>query len=167
MNDRLQQMALFVRTVETGSFSRAAREFGLTQPSASRAIAALEHRDFHGREEVLRHRKEVRGEIVGIRHIAAGAGERRDGRQAVDLKLIDEIGDEGTAIAWLGKEKNVDTKLPVRDYDLHSRFSDLPFLHAAMRAVLDAAGKLLDFGQPVWLLFVACLHNIADADDPA
>ncbi len=44
MNDRLQQLALFVRTVETGSFSRAAREFGLTQPSASRAIAALEER---------------------------------------------------------------------------------------------------------------------------
>ena len=44
MTDRLQQLALFVRTVETGSFSRAAREFGLTQPSASRAVAALEER---------------------------------------------------------------------------------------------------------------------------
>jgi SAM-dependent methyltransferase len=33
--------------------------------------------------------------------------------------------------------------------------------------VLHAAGKVLDFGQPVGLLFVACLHNIADADDPA
>jgi DNA-binding transcriptional LysR family regulator len=32
MNDRLQQLALFVRTIETGSFSRAARKFGLTQP---------------------------------------------------------------------------------------------------------------------------------------
>jgi DNA-binding transcriptional LysR family regulator len=44
MTDRLQQLALFVRTVETGSFSRAAREFGITQPSASRAIAELEER---------------------------------------------------------------------------------------------------------------------------
>jgi DNA-binding transcriptional LysR family regulator len=44
MNDRLQQLALFVRTVESGSFSKAAREFGLSQPSASRAIAALERR---------------------------------------------------------------------------------------------------------------------------
>jgi DNA-binding transcriptional LysR family regulator len=44
MNDRLQQLALFVRIVETGSFSRAAREFGLSQPSASRAAAALEER---------------------------------------------------------------------------------------------------------------------------
>jgi DNA-binding transcriptional LysR family regulator len=44
MNDRLEQLALFVRTVETGSFSKAAREAGLSQPSVSRAIAALEDR---------------------------------------------------------------------------------------------------------------------------
>ena len=44
MNDRLQQLALFVRTVESGSFSKAAREFGLSQPSVSRAIVALERR---------------------------------------------------------------------------------------------------------------------------
>jgi DNA-binding transcriptional LysR family regulator len=44
MNDRLQQFALFVRTVESGSFSKAAREFGLSQPSVSRAVAALERR---------------------------------------------------------------------------------------------------------------------------
>jgi DNA-binding transcriptional LysR family regulator len=44
MNDRLLQLALFVRTVESGSFSKAAREFSLSQPSVSRAIAALERR---------------------------------------------------------------------------------------------------------------------------
>ncbi len=44
MNDRLQQLELFVRTVESGSFSKAAREFGLSQPSVSRSIAALERR---------------------------------------------------------------------------------------------------------------------------
>jgi DNA-binding transcriptional LysR family regulator len=44
MSDRLQQLAIFVRTVETGSFSKAAREFGMTQPSVSRTIAALEER---------------------------------------------------------------------------------------------------------------------------
>ena len=44
MNDRLGQMALFVRTAESGSFSKAAREFGLAQPSVSRSIAALERR---------------------------------------------------------------------------------------------------------------------------
>jgi hypothetical protein len=33
--------------------------------------------------------------------------------------------------------------------------------------VLDNARDLLDFSQPIALLFIACLHNIPDADDPA
>jgi DNA-binding transcriptional LysR family regulator len=44
MSDRLHQLALFVRVVESGSFSKAGRELGLSQPSVSRAIAALERR---------------------------------------------------------------------------------------------------------------------------
>jgi protease-4 len=56
------------------------------------------------------------------------------------LKLVDEIGDERASIAWLASEKKIDAKLPVRDYQLHGRFSDLPFLHAAATAALNAAG---------------------------
>jgi protease-4 len=37
------------------------------------------------------------------------------GRQALSAKLVDEIGGEETAIAWLGT-KGVDSKLPVRDW---------------------------------------------------
>ena len=62
------------------------------------------------------------------------------GHQGLGLKLIDELGDERAALAWLAKEKRVDAKLPVRDYRLQSRFSDLTFLHAAAAAALDAAG---------------------------
>jgi DNA-binding transcriptional LysR family regulator len=42
--DRLHEMELFVRVVETGSFSAAARDLKLGQPSISKAIAALEER---------------------------------------------------------------------------------------------------------------------------
>ena len=62
------------------------------------------------------------------------------GRQAVELKLIDALGDEQAAIDWLAKEKNIDAKTPVRDYPLSPRFSDLPFLHVAMLGLLDAVG---------------------------
>ncbi|OYW23055.1 MAG: hypothetical protein B7Z43_04680, partial [Sphingomonas sp. 12-62-6] len=39
MNDRLQALRLFQRAARLGSFSRAGRERGLSQPSASRIIA--------------------------------------------------------------------------------------------------------------------------------
>src|ERR1700744_6740449 len=44
MSDRLQQLTVFIRTAEGGSFSRAARELGLSQPSVSRIIGELEER---------------------------------------------------------------------------------------------------------------------------
>lgn len=42
MSDRLAALRLFVRVARTGSFSRGGRALGLSQPSASRAIASLE-----------------------------------------------------------------------------------------------------------------------------
>jgi len=42
MSDRLLALRLFARVARTGSFSRAGRELGLSQPSASRIAAALE-----------------------------------------------------------------------------------------------------------------------------
>ena len=44
MSDRLQELAVFVRAAESGSFSRAGRELGLSQPSVSRIIGDLEAR---------------------------------------------------------------------------------------------------------------------------
>ena len=42
--DRLTSMRVFVRVVETGSFSKAAAELGLTQPTATKAVAEAERR---------------------------------------------------------------------------------------------------------------------------
>lgn len=42
--DRLQAMSAFVRVVETGSFSQAARQIGVGQPAISKTIAQLEDR---------------------------------------------------------------------------------------------------------------------------
>ncbi len=44
MSDRLQELSVFVRAAESGSFSKAARELGLSQPSVSRIIGELETR---------------------------------------------------------------------------------------------------------------------------
>jgi protease-4 len=62
------------------------------------------------------------------------------GRQAADLKLIDQLGDEKTAVAWLVAEKKVKSDLPVRDFKLAPKFGDLTFLRAAASISLDALG---------------------------
>ncbi len=44
MTDRFQELTVFVRAAESGNFSRAASELGLSQPSVSRIITELEAR---------------------------------------------------------------------------------------------------------------------------
>jgi DNA-binding transcriptional LysR family regulator len=44
MSDRLQELNVFVRTAESGSFARAGKELALSQPSVSRIINELEER---------------------------------------------------------------------------------------------------------------------------
>jgi protease-4 len=62
------------------------------------------------------------------------------GHQAIDLKLIDELGDERAAVAWLVAQRNVKKDLPVRDYKLEPRFGDLTFLRTTVSIALDALG---------------------------
>jgi protease-4 len=47
------------------------------------------------------------------------------GRQAVELKLVDQIGDEKAAMAWLTKERNVPSGLKVVDWKPASESSGL------------------------------------------
>ena len=42
MADRMSSLRVFIRVARTGSFSRAARQLGISQPSASRTVAVLE-----------------------------------------------------------------------------------------------------------------------------
>ena len=44
MSNRLQELTVFVRAAESGSFTRAAREMSLSQPSVSRIVGEFEAR---------------------------------------------------------------------------------------------------------------------------
>jgi protease-4 len=62
------------------------------------------------------------------------------GRQAVNVKLIDELGDEGTAVAWLEKDKGVAAKLPVRDWRPESERQGLGLGFSAADLILKSLG---------------------------
>jgi protease IV len=134
--DLLDKIGVKVESVKSSPLKAAPNGYEPTSPEARAALESIIQDSYAWFKGIVQDRRHLTDSQLQT----ASDGRVFTGHQAVDLKLIDEIGDERTAIAWLGKEKNVDTKLPVRDYDLHARFSDLPFLHAAMRAVLDAAG---------------------------
>jgi protease-4 len=134
--DLLDKIGVKVEAIKSSPLKASPSGFEPTSPEAKAAIESIikdSYAWFKGLVQDRRHMSDAELQAVDDGRVFTG-------HQAVDLKLIDELGDERAALAWLAKEKNVDAKLPVRDYALQDRFSDLPFLHAAVSAALDAAG---------------------------
>jgi protease IV len=136
LSELLGKIGVKVESVKSTPLKAAPDGFEPTSPEATAALNSIIQDSYAWFKGLVQDRRH----LTDAELATASDGRVFTGHQALDLKLIDELGDERTALAWLGKEKNVDTKLPVRDYELRSRLGDLPFLHAAAVAALDAAG---------------------------
>ena len=134
--DLLEKIGVKVEAVKSSPLKAAPSGFEPTSPEAKAALESIIKDSYGWFKDLVQSRRHLNDTELQT----VVDGRVFTGHQAIGLKLIDELGDEKAALAWLAKEKNVDAKLPVRDYELRSRFSDLPFLHAAMVAVLDATG---------------------------
>ncbi|HEX4410779.1 MAG TPA: signal peptide peptidase SppA [Xanthobacteraceae bacterium] len=136
VSELLDKIGVKMEAVKSTPLKAAPDGYEPTSPEARAALNSIiqdSYAWFKGLVQSRRHMTD--GELQ-----TAADGRVFTGHQAIDLKLIDELGDEHNALDWLAKEKNVDAKLPVRDYALQSRLGDLTFLHAAARATLDAVG---------------------------
>jgi protease-4 len=136
VGDLLGKLGVKVESVKSTPLKAAPDGFEPTSPEARAALDSIIQDSYAWFKAIVRERRHLDDAQLQT----AADGRVFTGHQAIDLKLVDELGDERTALAWLGKEKKVDTNLPVRDYDLHSRFSDLKFLHAVALTLLDAVG---------------------------
>jgi protease-4 len=134
--DLLGKLGVKVESVKSTPLKAAPDGFEPTSAEARAALDSIIQDSYAWFKDLVRDRRRLTDPQLQT----AADGRVFTGHQAVDLKLIDELGDERNALAWLGKEKNVDTNLPVRDYNLRSRLGDLSFLHGAALAILDAAG---------------------------
>jgi protease IV len=134
--DLLDKIGVKVESIKSSPLKAAPSGFEPTSPEARAAIESIIKDSYAWFRGLVQDRRHLNDDELQ----AVADGRVFTGHQGIGLKLIDELGDERTGIAWLAKEKNINDKLPVRDYELHRRFSDLPFLHAAAAAVLEAAG---------------------------
>jgi protease-4 len=132
----LKTIGIKVEEIKSSPLKAAPNGFEPTSPEARAAIEAIVADSYAWFRDLVKARRQL--DDATLARVADGRV--FTGRQAVPLKLVDELGDERAAIAWLAKEKNIDPKTPVRDYKLRDRLGDLPFLHTAAIAVLDTVG---------------------------
>jgi protease-4 len=136
VSELLKTIGVKMEEIKSSPLKAAPNGFEPTSPEARAAIEAIVKDSFDWFKGMVHDRRKLDGEALD----KVSDGRVFTGRQGVENKLIDEIGDEKTAIAWLAKEKGIDAKTPVSDWQLKDRFSDLSFLHLGMAALLDSIG---------------------------
>src|SRR3989441_469248 len=136
VTDLLKTLGIKVEEIKSSPLKAAPNGFEPTSPEARAAIEAIVSDSYAWFRGLVKARRQL--DDAALDRVADGRV--FTGRQGMALKLVDELGDERAAVAWLAKEKSIDPKTPVRDYRLRDRLSDLPFLHTAAIATLDAVG---------------------------
>src|SRR4051812_12018972 len=132
----MKTVGVKVEEVKSTPLKAAPNGFEPTSPEARAALDALVKDSYAWFRGLVKERRKM---DEGLLEKVAD-GRVFTGRQAVDLKLIDQLGDEKTAVAWLVANKNVKSNLPVREFKLSPRFGDLTFLRTAASLALDAFG---------------------------
>jgi len=107
----LKTVGVQVESIKSSPLKAAPSGVEPTSPEARKALEALILDNYAWFKGVVGERRGLEGEAL------AGVSDGRvfTGRQAIDLKLVDEIGGEPEALAWLSK-KGVDTSLPVKEW---------------------------------------------------
>ena len=126
-SDVLKTIGVKVESIKSSPLKAAPNGFEPTSPEARAAIEAIVLDSYAWFKDLVRSRRQMSDAQLA----AVADGRVFTGRQAVPLKLIDGIGNEKAALAWLEKEKKVPASTPVRNVPLEPRFSELSFLHVA------------------------------------
>jgi protease-4 len=134
--DLLTKVGVSYETVKSSPLKASPNGLEPTTPEARAAVEALVSDSFAWFKDMVKDRRKLEGADLD----KVADGRVFTGRQAIALKLADEIGREQEAIDWLEKTNKIDPKTPVRDWRLHPRFSDLSFLHLAVSRMLDGLG---------------------------
>lgn len=132
----LDTIGVTVEAVKSSPLKAAPDGVTPTSPEARAALASVVNDTYGWFKDLVKERRKY--DDAGL--AAVSDGRIFTGKQALDLKLIDEMGDESTAITWLNTSKSVAKDLPVEDWDKPSVSSSFPFAKAGVAWLADSVG---------------------------
>ena len=136
VSELLKTIGVKVEEIKSSPAQGRAERLRADQPEARAAVEALVMDSYTWFRSMVRDRRQL--DDATLQRVADGRV--FTGRQGLELRLIDEIGNEKTAVDWLAKEKGLKANTPVRDWQLKSRLGDLTMLHLGVRFALEAFG---------------------------
>jgi protease-4 len=136
VSELLKVVGVQIEHVKSSPLKAAPNGYEPTSPEARAAIEALVKDSYAWFRGMVKERRKMDGTALET----VTDGRVFTGRQALALRLVDQLGNEKTAVAWLATEKGLKADTPVRDWQLKPRLSDLSVLHMAAALLLDAVG---------------------------
>jgi protease IV len=135
-SELLKTVGVKVEEVKSSPLKAAPNGYEPTSPEARAALDSLVKDSYAWFRGLVKQRRGMDDALLE----KVADGRVFTGHQALELKLVDQLGDEKTAVAWLVAQKGVKSGLPVRDFKLTPRFGDLTFLRTAASIAFDALG---------------------------
>jgi len=149
VHELLRTLGIRFETVRTTPLKAAPSGLEPTTEEARAAMRALVGDSYRWFVDLVRTRRSIEGEAL----TTVTDGRVFTGRQALDLRLIDAMGDERTAVAWLERERGIARGLPLREY--RPQRQNVPsFLGVAVNRAAEAIGiprswlPALEDGEP-------------------
>ncbi|MEJ0093751.1 MAG: signal peptide peptidase SppA [Methylocella sp.] len=143
----LDTIGVTVEDVKSAPLKASPNGFEPTTPEARAALASLVNDSFAWFKSLVKQRRDLTDPQLE----AVDDGRVFTGRQGLDLHLVDRLGGEREAIAWLEQEKSVPKGLKVRDWEQSRSLERLGILNFAARGAqflhLDGLSRLLEQGD--------------------
>ena len=125
-----------METVKSSPLKAAPNGLEPTSPEALAALAALVEDTYGWFKGLVKERRGYDDAVLAT----VSDGRIFTGKQALDLKLIDEIGDENTAVAWLEANKSVPKNLDIEDWEKSSDSHGIGFARMALASLAETFG---------------------------
>lgn len=136
VSELMKTVGISYEEIKSSPLKASPNPFTPTSPEARAAVESLVADSYDWFRGLVAARREISGETLA----SAADGRVFTAHQAMPLKLVDEIGDERAARAWLAKEKNVSEDLPVRDWHTRRSTDEIGWLRGAVASFLSASG---------------------------
>jgi protease-4 len=135
-SELMKTVGVKLEEVKSSPLKAAPNGFEPTSPEARAAINGLVMDSYAWFRDLVKDRRKMDEATLNT----VADGRVFTGRQALGLKLVDQLGDEKAAVAWLESEKKIKADTPVRDFRMTPRFGDMSFIRLAAAVTLDAVG---------------------------
>ena len=135
VSDLMDKLGVKLESIKSSPLKAAPNGLEPTSEAARDAMASLIADSFAWFKGLVKERRQMSEDELA----RVDDGRVFTGRQGIPLKLVDAIGGEREAIAWLQAEKGVTKDLPVRDWKPEAGFTGLKFTSLAAD-VAQAAG---------------------------